>query len=94
MTKLEMAALALANEVESNIKSGVPLTSTLILALNEFRKTQVALDQSFGADLDQMYRQHIESEMARVQAAIDKTSEQCPVVHIAKARRSKIKPVQ
>lgn len=90
MTKLEMAAIALANEVESKIKSGVPITTNLTLALNEFRKVQIEADKSFGADLDAMYRQHMESEMKRVQSAIDT----CPVVEIAKARRAKIKPVQ
>jgi hypothetical protein len=89
MTKLEMAGLALANEIESNIQVGVPLTTNLILALNEFRKAQQEQDVSFGADLDAMYKQYLESEIARVEAKIG----QCPVVELAKARRKKVTPV-
>jgi hypothetical protein len=84
-----MAALALVNELESNIQIGVPITTSVVLALHEFRKVQTETDRSYGADLDRMYKQHLESEMARVEAKIGP----CPVVELAKLRRSKIKPI-
>lgn len=89
MTKLEMAGIALANEIENNILTGVPLTSALVLALNEFRKTQIETDQSFGADLDAMYRQHLESELTRVESKLG----ECPVIEMAKIKRQKLKPI-
>lgn len=88
MTKLEMQALLMASEIESNIKSGVPVTTNLILALNEFRKVQAEAERSFGADLDNMYLQWLESEHSRVAETI-----QCPVVSIYELRRTKLKPV-
>ena len=61
MTKLEMQALLLASEVESNIKTGVPLTTNLILALNEFRKAQDEENKRIGSDLEAMYQQYVNS---------------------------------
>jgi hypothetical protein len=40
MTKLEMSAVLLANEVERCLRLGLTLTSQTVLALNEFRKLQ------------------------------------------------------
>lgn len=38
MTKLEMQAMLLASEVENLIALNAPITSSLIIALNEFKK--------------------------------------------------------
>jgi hypothetical protein len=57
MTKLEMAALALAAEVESNIKVGVPVTTALVLTLNKFKIAQFETDREIAADLEALYKQ-------------------------------------
>jgi hypothetical protein len=75
MTKLEMQGLLLAAEVESNILTGVPLTTNLILALNRFRQAQQEAELAVGAELEDMYRRHLE--------AIE-----CPVVELSKLRKS------
>lgn len=61
MTKLEMAAIALANEIESCVRIGVPLTTAAINALDQFRKTQIEADKLLGADLDEMYKRYQQS---------------------------------
>lgn len=58
-----MQALLLASEVESNIKTGVPVTTNLILALNQFRIVQQQADKQIGADLEAMYKQHLELKL-------------------------------
>jgi hypothetical protein len=60
MTKLEMQALLLATELESNIRSGATYTTNIILALNQFRIAQQESEVQLGADLENMYRQHLE----------------------------------
>lgn len=62
MTNLERAALVLAAEIENCISLGVPTTTSLVTALDNFRKIQVAEDELFGKDLDNMYKQYLSTE--------------------------------
>ena len=59
MTKLEMQAIALANEVENALTYGTPIVPAVVLALNEFRKVQTETDARIGADLDAMYKTYL-----------------------------------
>lgn len=70
MTKFEMLGLALANEVENCIRTGVPLTHTTVNTLNEFRKCQFTL--GIGNDLDGMYK--------------TVATDLCPVIYLASKR--------
>jgi hypothetical protein len=67
-TQMELAAIALINEVEANIRLGVPITSALINAADNFRKVQLAQTNRIGADLDAMYKrvQQQEATVVRI----------------------------
>ena len=58
MTQLEAAGIALANEVEANIRLGVSVTTALVNAVDQFRKMQVASDKLLDANLDAMYKRY------------------------------------
>lgn len=66
LTQLEAAAIALVNEVESNIRLGVPLTTALVNAADRFRKVQAATQNLIGADLDDMYKRVKQQEEGNV----------------------------
>lgn len=62
LTQLEQAALLLASEVENNIRIGVPLTSALVNAVDNFRKIQLTK----GSQLDTMIKLVEQTEKAEV----------------------------
>jgi hypothetical protein len=65
-TRLENAAILLANELERYIAAGTEvIPANLTLALNEFRKAQADADLVLGADLDGMFKQYEYSNISK-----------------------------
>lgn len=56
-TDLELAAIALINEVESNIRLGVPMTTALVNAADNFRKKQLTFDPTGSGLINTMFKQ-------------------------------------
>jgi hypothetical protein len=77
MTKVEMLAHALANELELEIKTGTKLRTETVLVLNELRKAQVEAEVTLGSDLDKMYQEFL----AKL------PEHKCPVIDLATKRK-------
>ena len=60
-TELELAAIALINQVEMNIRLGVPLTAALINAADNFRKKQLTSKKTDDS-LNNMFKQVQQAE--------------------------------